>query len=294
MQAIIKENKYRGFDWINITNPSAEDLKTISTDYSLDHALILDSLQHGHLPKIESAKDYTFIILRAHTAIDHDRSTSVGELSNKIAFFFRKNRLITIHRAEFAFLANKEKKYSEIDELILDIIADLVHTYDEPLRKQSERIDEIERSIFLRSKAKISVKDLYFQRTKARVCKKLLQMMQSVLGRLEVSPTQKMHLEDTMDTLTDAILHYDEIAENSQNLLNTFLSINSQKNNDVMRVLTIFSVFFLPLTFVAGIYGMNFKNMPELKTDNGYFAILGVMVLMAVLIFIWFKWKKII
>lgn len=119
-------------------------------------------------------------------------------------------------------------------------------------------------------------------------------MIQSVVSRMEVTPTQKMHLEDTKDTLTDAILHYDEIVENAQNLLNTYLSINSQKNNDVMRLLTIFSVFFLPLTFIAGIYGMNFVNMPELKTDNGYFAILGVMVLIAILIFIWFKWRKII
>lgn len=294
MQASIREHKFDGFSWINITNPSEMDVKTISMDYTLDHALAIDSMQHGHLPKIEITKDYTFIILRTHTSCENDRATTVGELSNKIAFFISKERLITIHRAEFEFLQNKDKKkYTDVDELILNIVADMINSYSEPLKNQSEKMDELERIIFLGKQSKISVKDLYYHRTKARICKKLLQMMQTVLGQMNVSPSQKMFLEDTRDTLTDAILQYDEIAENAQNLLNTYLSLTSQKNNDVMRLLTIFSVFFLPLTFLAGIYGMNFENMPELKTEFGYFVILFVMVVISVLIYFWFKWKKI-
>ncbi|MBI3134101.1 MAG: magnesium transporter CorA [Bacteroidetes bacterium] len=294
MQAIVREQNFKTFSWINITNPSEADLMTLSADYSLDHALVADSMQHGHLPKIEVTEDYTFIILRGHTAAKNDEATTVGGLSNKIAFFIRKNQLITVHRAEFDFLLNKEKAYKYVDQLLLEIIADLVNSYTEPLRMQSEKMDEIEQIIFLKSQSKISVKDLYYQRTKARVCKKILQMMQSVLNQLHISASQKMLLEDTRDTLTDTMLQYDEIVENAQNLLNTYLSITSQKNNDVMRLLTIFSVFFLPLTFLAGIYGMNFDNMPELKTTYGYFVVLFVMVIISLLIYVWFKWKKIL
>jgi len=90
------------------------------------------------------------------------------------------------------------------------------------------------------------------------------------------------------------VLVYDEVLENSQSLLNTYISVNAQKNNDVMRLLTIFSAFFLPLTFVAGIYGMNFENMPELKWQSGYFLTIGLMLLIAIIIYVWFKKNKII
>ena len=61
-----------------------------------------------------------------------------------------------------------------------------------------------------------------------------------------------------------------------------------------MKLLTVFSVFFMPLTFIAGIYGMNFDNMPELHTKNGYFATMIVMVIISTFIFIWFKRRKLI
>lgn len=109
-----------------------------------------------------------------------------------------------------------------------------------------------------------------------------------------VSEQTKTALQDIKDKLLSLILTYDEVLENSNNLLNTYLSVNAQKSNDVMKLLTIFSAFFLPLTFIGGIYGMNFENMPELKWQYGYFATLGFMAVIAIVIFIWFKRKKII
>jgi magnesium transporter len=121
-----------------------------------------------------------------------------------------------------------------------------------------------------------------------------LQITQNVINQIEVSEKSKTALQDIKDKLLSLVLGYDEVLENSNNLLNTYLSVNAQKNNDVMKLLTIFSAFFLPLTFVAGIYGMNFENMPELKWQNGYFMTLGVMVIIALVIYLWFKRKRII
>ncbi|MEG0915842.1 MAG: CorA family divalent cation transporter [Myroides sp.] len=90
------------------------------------------------------------------------------------------------------------------------------------------------------------------------------------------------------------ILSYDEVLEDANNLLNSYHSVNAQKNNDVMKLLTVFSAFFLPLTFIAGIYGMNFDYMPELEWHFGYFATLTVMLVIAIIIFLWFKRKKIL
>src|SRR5690606_19144771 len=96
------------------------------------------------------------------------------------------------------------------------------------------------------------------------------------------------------DLLVSLILEYDELIENSLQLLNTYLSIQAQKNNDVMKLLTVFSAFFLPLTFIAGIYGMNFRYMPELTYQYGYLATWLVMLAISALIWIWFKRKQIL
>jgi magnesium transporter len=118
--------------------------------------------------------------------------------------------------------------------------------------------------------------------------------MQNVINQVEVSDKSKSALQDIKDKILSLILSYDEVSEDSNNLLNTYLSVNAQKNNDVMKLLTIFSAFFLPLTFIAGIYGMNFENMPELTWQAGYFLTLGVMAVVAIVIYVWFKRKRII
>ena len=138
------------------------------------------------------------------------------------------------------------------------------------------------------------MEDLYFLKTQTRITKKLLQIIQNVINQLEVKDESKTALQDIKDRLLNLILNYDEVLENSNNLLNTYLSVNAQKSNDVMKLLTIFSAFFLPLTFVAGIYGMNFENMPELKWRSGYFLTLGIMLFIALVIYFWFKRKRIL
>ena len=86
----------------------------------------------------------------------------------------------------------------------------------------------------------------------------------------------------------------EESVDNSLHIINTYLSLSDQKNNEVVRLLTIFSVFFLPLTFIAGIYGMNFKFMPELNWQLGYGFALCLMAIVVIVIYLWFRRKKIL
>ena len=86
----------------------------------------------------------------------------------------------------------------------------------------------------------------------------------------------------------------DKVFENVNNLLNLSMSFASQRTNEVMKVLTLFSAFFLPLTFLVGIYGMNFEFMPELGKKWGYPAVLLLMVLITLVIYFWFKKKKMV
>jgi len=90
------------------------------------------------------------------------------------------------------------------------------------------------------------------------------------------------------------ITYNDESVENSTQLMSTYLSISDQKNNEVVRLLTIFSAFFLPLTFIVGLYGMNFQFMPEIKWRLGYYYSIILMVIVVIVIYFWFRRKRII
>lgn len=282
------------FEWIDLENPSEDELSEITYPFSIDINVLEDSLERGHLPKIEKLNDFTFIILRAHsTELDKD-ATTVGELSNKIAFFINPGHLLTIHRAKFEFLNIKEESYNDNERLMLDLINELLLTYEKPMDMQSDLMDEFEKDIFLRNGPKDLIKALYLQKTKARVCKKILQLTQAVLYQMTVKEENSSALQDLKETTISYLLHYDEIVENANTLLHSYMSVTAQKNNEVMKLLTVFSAFFLPLTFIAGIYGMNFENMPELDWKNGYYYTWGLMILISVLIYVWFKRKRIL
>jgi magnesium transporter len=85
---------------------------------------------------------------------------------------------------------------------------------------------------------------------------------------------------------------YEQLTEDALNLVSMYMSISANKSNEVMKVLTIFSAYFLPLTFIVGVYGMNFEFMPELEWTFGYPLVIGLMVLVFILIYSWFRRKK--
>jgi magnesium transporter len=292
MKKIVKD--YGLFQWIDIESPSKDHLKDYEFPFPLDVKFLEDSVESGHLPKIEKTSEYSFMILRAYTAAEDEKAIEVGQISNKIAFFVSKEAVITVHRASFAFLKGLPENFDSSDELVLHIINDLLQTFESPIKTQSERMDALEQSIFLQGGDNLSIEKLYFEKSKARLSKKLLVIMQGVFNQFKVDPSLNSNLQDVKDTVLDLTLRTEEVVEDANALLNSYMTFQAQKSNNVMKLLTVFSAFFLPLTFIAGLYGMNFQNMPELRTDYGYFLTLLFMLLIAIGIFIWFRKRKII
>jgi magnesium transporter len=288
------EIDFKTFQWIDVCNPKKEDLFALADKFDLDLHEIKDSLEAGHLPKYETQEQYKFMIIRAYTAENEMRVTNIQELSNKIAFFYDKEKVITIHRLDFDFLKDIDGKYTNsIDQFIIYIIKKMMETYEEPAEILNKKIDVFEKTIFLKNYQSVSLENLYFIKTQTRVTKKLLQFTQNTLNQMEANKHSKSALQDIKDKLVNLILTYDEVLEDANNLLHTYLSVNGQKNNQVMKLLTIFSAFFLPLTFIVGVYGMNFEEMPELKMKYGYYFVLVFMVIISLFTFYWFKSKKI-
>lgn len=288
---------FPNFEWVDIQNPNEHEIKELKKEYQLDGFHIDDSIERGHLPKVEVSNGNHFVILRAFTGKKNENLSTIEEISNKIAFFFDEKRLITIHRASFHFLNYQEQeayKSLTVYDFVIQLFSSIVDTYSEPALWQGNQIDEIEKIIFLKDYSNISLEDLYFQKAEARVSKKLLLLSQDVLKEIKFPEKYSPAIENIQDNLKKLILEYDEALEDAHNLMHTFMSVAAQKNNDVVKLLTVFSAFFLPLTFIVGLYGMNFKYMPELEWHYGYFIVLSSMLIMSIFIYIWFKVKKIL
>lgn len=283
------------FEWLDLEKPKKKELLELTEPYHIQIKLLEDSLEHGHLPKIEKQEGTTFVIIRAYSTEPSHNYAEVTKLTNKIAFLVSHDRLITIHQKPFEFLENLNKdEFDDPEELMLKILKQMLLTYQAPLDWLSDKMDEYEKEIFLNRHGKVSIQSLYFQKAKARISKKILQITQTVLNQIEVNEIHYSALQDLKETCVNLILHFEEVTEDATSILNTHMNLTSQKSNEVMKLLTVFSAFFLPLTFIVGVYGMNFRYMPELEWVNGYFITWGIMIGISGIIFFWFKRKKII
>jgi magnesium transporter len=290
----VTEKVFESFKWIDIENPIKEDLEKINKEHGLNYYLIKDSLEKGHLPKYEKNNKIDFFIFRAYTSDIQFQIDEVGEMSNKIAFFLFEDKLITIHRAHFSFLNFELEKQINLNELFLRIVKSMIDTFQKPTIDLANKINEIERTIFLKDHRAIVLEELYFIKSQSRILKKILQITQSVIEQSSQILTPSPQLQDIKDILLQLHTYNEESVENANQLMTTYLSISDQKNNEVVRLLTIFSAFFLPLTFIAGVYGMNFDFMPELNWKWGYLFSISLMVIVVVIIYIWFRRKRIL
>ncbi len=290
----VTEKVFESFKWIDIENPIKEDLEKINKEHGLNYYLIKDSLEKGHLPKFEKNNHVDFYIFRAYTSDIQFKIDEVGEMSNKIAFFLFDDKLITIHRAQFSFLNIQEVQQIKMNELFLRIVKSMIETFQKPTIDLANKINDIERIIFLKDYRAVVLEELYFIKSQSRILKKVLQITQSVIEQSSQMLTPSSQLQDIKDNLLQLLTYNEESVENANQLMSTYLSISDQKNNEVVRLLTIFSAFFLPLTFIAGVYGMNFNFMPELNWKRGYFFSLALMFIVVVIIYIWFRRKRIL
>lgn len=292
----IAERKSNGFDWIDITDPSSEELEQITKTYELHEALVKDCLQPDHLPKFEKMENYNFIIFRVHTGKETLEADTVQDLTNKVAIFYGEHFIITIHRTEQAFLKNAIDQVNSTAcdntlKLINIIIFLCLATYEQPYNQLARTVDFYEETIFLRNKKGSLLKGLYHIKRKIDLIRRMFALSFEIVDTIDNTPGNES-TRDTRDLYVRLQNVYDILSEDIHQLLAIYFSASSQKTNETMRVLTIFSVFFMPLTFIVGIYGMNFDFMPELRWKMGYPGVMVLMVLVTIIIYVWFRRKR--
>lgn len=285
--------------WTDITDPTSEELKEYSKEYNLDYYSLADCLEPAHLPKKESLVNFTFIILR----IFDDKTkkpSSIQEMSHKIAIFYNDKVILTVHRFHAAIIEEIRSKYLDTgiisvpSEIVTKIMFFTAKSYEAIAGTLSENIDRMEKQVFVGRQTRISLEQLYYLKNSCRLNRRIISLTKEVVIQHTTTEKDATALQDVKDNLQKLSLSLDETHDDSANLSTIYLSIVSLKTNDVMKLLTVFSVFFMPLTFLAGIYGMNFEFMPELEWKLGYPLVLLVMSLISIVIFWWFKRRKIL
>lgn len=287
----------QAIEWIDVSEPTVEELATLAKTYGLQQHAVADCLEPGHLPKFEMVGDICFIIVRLHAPNDRYADT-IQEMTNKVAIFFNDHFLLTIHRQPQVFLYELKQKYvvggpcKSTRFMVLKIVEAALNSFQKPGLELDERISQYETHVFLDNTVRDLQKNLYYLKRQASISKRLIKLTEEVVQQLERQYENSPELEQVWDSYTKSETLYERVLEDAHNLTHVYLSVSAQRTNDVMRILTIFSVFFLPLTFIAGIYGMNFDYMPELRVWWGYPAVWGLMLAITLGIYGWFRWKK--
>lgn len=285
-------------EWIDVFDPAENELEHISKKFNLNSYTVHDSLDPDHLPKYEEHNDTHFIIIRLLRE-ENGKLQTVQNLSTKIAIFYNDKFIVTIHRSEQPLINKIREKYisdgkiSTTTGVVIKIIRDALTTFEQPALQLSNQIDEFESNLFLKKNIPENmIEGIYFLKTKVGLYKKLLLLSDEVVKAIRTHGEDRPAWQDTRDLHTKLMLLYDQIHDDANNLLNVFLSLSARKTNDVMKILTIFSVFFMPMTFIVGVYGMNFDFMPELHYKYGYPLTILAMLVTSVIILIWFKRKN--
>jgi magnesium transporter len=284
--------------WIDVSEPTVVEMEELSIKYGLNNHIVRDCMQPEHLPKYEFIDDVHFLILRFYSHNPDKRLATIQDLSDKIAIFYTDQFILTIHKSAAPFLDVVRRKYvgsgrcSNTTSVLSRIVWQALETYDDPVNSLSEQVDFYENQVMLKNTGNEQVEALYIIKREASVVHKILMLMQEPINHIFPKPGHEADLQDIRDQHLKMQTFYNQVLEDVNNLLNLSLSFAAQKTNDVVKVLTIFSVFFMPLTFIVGIYGMNFDFMPELRQRWGYPIVMLLMVLITFFIYSWFKRKK--
>ena len=150
-----------------------------------------------------------------------------------------------------------------------------------------ETMDNIENEIFLKTTNNSNqIRRLYKLKRKSGLNARILNISTDWIDKFKTLNLSDTEVSDLKDKHKDVIADFEHLNAQVTNLISMFLAMSDQKANQVMKVLAIYSMYFFPITFIAGIYGMNFENMPELHLPFGYFLTLGLMGFITLLTFI--------
>ncbi|MEV5024629.1 magnesium/cobalt transporter CorA [Paenibacillus sp. LPE1-1-1.1] len=282
--------------WVDFNNPKENECRLLDSFFHFHPLAIEDCYHLLQRPKIDHYDDVHFFVLH-----EVERKTLTV---NEINMFIGPNYIVTFHyepspeieEARIKLMGSKkigEKGQLYVAYLVMDKLVDqyfpAVHELEDQLLDMEIGSDE--------GQSQTLMTDIYNIRSRLLRLRKTIIPMRDLLYRLTNS--------DRIDGMGDYLAFYHDIydhllklsemmdtsREMTADLRDNYISVNSHRMNAIMKTLTVITTIFMPLTFLAGIYGMNFSNMPELEWSGGYFTVITVMFAIGIGMYAWFRRK---
>jgi len=289
--------------WININGLNhINEIEKIGKHYNLHPLVIADIANISQRPKIDIYDDYIFVILKM-LYYDENENIKIEQISlvlgpNYILTFQEMEGDVFDNVRERLRIENGRIRTLGADYLLYALIDAIVDHYYIVSETMGNKIEDLEELLFNGNlQDDLSQKVLSLKKEVLKV-RRTIFPIREIISRIEknehalINPNSIQYYRDIYDhafQLSDAIEIYREMI---WSLMDMYMTTISNKMNEVMKVLTIIATIFIPLTFIAGIYGMNFDNMPELHYKYSYFILWGVMILIFIGMIYYFKKKK--
>lgn len=289
--------------WININGLHyTEDIDKIGKHYSL-HPLNLEDIANiSQRPKIDEYNDYLFVVLKM---LHYDNKYKVK--SEQVSFILGKNYVLTFQEAEGDVfetvrdrLRNSKGKIRSLgsDYLLYALMDAITDHYYVIIETMGDKIETLEDQLFLGiSKQEITQQIQNLKREVLKV-RRAIYPLREIINKIEKTHSGLIQ-DKTLHYFRDVYDHVIQISENIEifremiwGLMDMYMTAISNKMNEVMKVLTIISTIFIPLSFIVGVYGMNFDTMPELHFKHGYLIVWIVMIILFVGMLYYFRRKK--
>ncbi len=300
--ALRAQKDEQGILWIDMSGlQNIELLEELGNIFGLHPLVLEDILNTDQRPKMEDYCDYIYIVLRNFSG-----QTNGDLISEQISVILGKNFVLSFREKESTIfepiqerLRNNKGRIRKFgaDYLVHAIIDSIVDNYFIVLEKLEEKIEFLEDDL-LKKPTPVMLQAIHELKRELILLRKSLWPLREAISSLErsdsplISESTGIYFKDIFDHVIAVIDSVETFRDMLSGMLDIYLSSVSNRLNEVMKVLTIIATIFMPLTFLAGVYGMNFKFMPELEWRWGYFGVLGIMLVIALSMINYFKKKK--
>jgi magnesium transporter len=291
-----------GLLWVDMEDVKNEDAEFLSDVLCFHPLAVADCISKNiHPPKIDDFEDYLFIIVHG---INYHIESEVVE-TTELALFLGKNYVVTSHDIPMMSVSSVLERVQKdgrpmrrgADFLAHDLLDALVDNFMPTINGMDDKNEQLEAEVLHEPKRETLMSIMHLKRSILALTRVILPQREIMNGLSRgdypfVSEQVKIYYRNIYDHLVRIEMLTLGLRDMTESVLSTYLSSVSNRMNEVMKVLTLIATIFIPLTFIVGIYGMNFVNMPELEWKYGYFVILIVMAVIGVSLAVYFKRKR--
>ncbi len=301
-EAFTYENK-ETITWINVNGLNhVNEIEKLGKDFGLHPLIIEDIANTKQRPKLDEHEEYVFVVLKM-LYFDKDQNLKFENIS----FVQGSNYLLSFQEADGDVfdsvrdrLRNSKGRVRSqgADYLLYALMDAIVDNYFNLMEVMGEKIEELEEHLFEEKPNNDLIQEIHSLKREILKIRRCVYPLREVVNRMDkiddslVTERTQLYLRDLYDHVIQVSESIDIQRELIWGLMDMYMTTISNRMNEVMKVLTIMATIFIPLTFIAGIYGMNFENIPELKFEYGYYALWGVLVVIFLAMLYYFKRKE--